>query len=138
MNEIIETMMDETNLQTMIFVVSSIGKLYQWLKQHKWKRPKRKPRKKLARGKKCDRSKRVMIQYDLTKNDSGHWSLKQRGNERATRVFTDKTKEEAIQDSAYMLKQTPADCSLIIHKEDGTFQEERTYPKSADPSQSPG
>lgn len=75
-----------------------------------------------------------MDNYHLTK-DNDQWKLNRQGSERATKVF-DGTKEQAIKDSAAYLKDRGA--SLKIHKEDGRFQEERTYPRSADPSESPG
>ena len=79
-----------------------------------------------------------MDNYHLTKNQSGDWSLKREGGERATQNFPGLNKDEAIRKAADHLKQTNSDSSLKIHREDGTFQEERTYPRSADPSQSPG
>ncbi|WP_080393289.1 DUF2188 domain-containing protein [Pseudomonas syringae] len=46
------------------------------------------------------------------------------------------TKAEITQLSVEFLDGKTA--SLKIHKEDGTIQEERTYPRSADPSKSKG
>lgn len=74
--------------------------------------------------------------YDLSKKDD-HWQLKKQGNERATKAFTG-NKEDAIKDSAAYLKSTDDGGSLRIHKEDGKFQEERTYPRSKDPKSSKG
>ena len=73
--------------------------------------------------------------YDLSKKDD-HWQLKKQGNERATKAFKG-NKEDAIKDSAAYLKSTEGG-SLRIHKEDGTYQEERTYPRSKDPRSSKG
>ena len=79
-----------------------------------------------------------MDNYHLTKNENGDWNLKREGAQRATEVFPGLPKEEAVRRSADRLRQTDSDSSLKIHREDGTFQEERTYPRAADPSQSPG
>lgn len=75
-----------------------------------------------------------MDNYHLTKEDD-QWKLHRQGADRASKVF-DGTKEEAIRQSADYLKDRGG--SLKIHKEDGKFQEERTYPKSADPRESKG
>lgn len=75
-----------------------------------------------------------MDNYHLSKEDE-QWKLHRQGAERATKVFSG-TKEDAIRQSAAYLKDRGA--SLKIHKEDGRFQEERTYPRSIDPPQSPG
>jgi Uncharacterized protein conserved in bacteria (DUF2188) len=66
---------------------------------------------------------------------TGHfWSLKKQGAALASK--TAGTKEELIKLASEFLSKHTA--SLKIHNEDGTIQEERTYPRSADPSQSPG
>lgn len=75
-----------------------------------------------------------MDNYHLTKKD-GEWKLTKEGNERATKTF--ETKEEAIKKSADYLKSNEGG-SLKIHLEKGKIQEERTYPKSADPKKSKG
>ncbi|UII21389.1 DUF2188 domain-containing protein [Fulvivirga ligni] len=73
--------------------------------------------------------------YHLTKeNDS--WNLTKEGNDRASKAFHT-TKDEAIKESATYLE-SHGGGSLKIHKEDGTIQEERTYPRSADPVSSEG
>jgi hypothetical protein len=76
-----------------------------------------------------------MENYDL-KHEDGNWKLQRQGTERAAIVFDGKTKEQALQQSVEFMKQHHG--SLKIHKEDGTYQEERTYPRSADPTRSPG
>lgn len=72
----------------------------------------------------------ALEKYHLTKKEDG-WTLKKEGNERATKVF-DGTKEEAIRGCAEMLSKSSG-ASLRIHGLDGKIQEERTYPRSADP-----
>ena len=48
------------------------------------------------------------------------------------------TKTEAVRNTAAVAKAQADAVTVKIHKEDGTIQEERTYPRSADPSSSPG
>lgn len=74
-----------------------------------------------------------MDNYHIVKTGT-FWSLKKEGAALASK--TAGTKEELIGLASEFLKTSTA--SLKIHKEDGTIQEERTYPRSADPSQSPG
>ncbi len=72
--------------------------------------------------------------YHITKTQSG-WQGKAQGGERASK--TAPTKKEIIDQMRDMAKRQGG-VSLIIHKEDGTIQEERTYPRSADPRTSKG
>lgn len=74
--------------------------------------------------------------YDLYK-DGDNWSIKKRGNDKKTKVFKDLNKTEATQQAAALLKEK-GNASLKIRKENGQIQEERTYPRSADPKNSPG
>ncbi len=74
-----------------------------------------------------------MDNYHITKKD-GQWKLKKEGNTRASKVA--ETKAEIIQKARDYMK--PREGSVKIHKEDGSFQEERTYPRSSDPSETPG
>jgi hypothetical protein len=53
-------------------------------------------------------------------------------------VSTGDTKTEAVQNTAAVAKSDPDAVSVKIHKADGTFQEERTYPRAADPRRSRG
>jgi hypothetical protein len=48
------------------------------------------------------------------------------------------TKVEAVRKVAAVAKQATEPVSVRIHKADGKFQEERTYPRSADPRRSKG
>ena len=48
------------------------------------------------------------------------------------------TKEEAIKATAAVVRADPNAVSVKIHKMDGKIQEERTYPRSADPTRSKG
>ena len=74
-----------------------------------------------------------MDNYHLTK-DGDHWKLQKEGNQRAS--LTADTKEEAIQKTRSFMDDKTG--SVKIHKENGRFQEERTYPRSKDPSKSKG
>lgn len=74
-----------------------------------------------------------MENYHITKSDNG-WDLKKEGAGRASKSAS--TKTEIIQLATEFLDGKTA--SLKIHKEDGTIQEERTYPRSADPVKSKG
>jgi hypothetical protein len=47
-----------------------------------------------------------------------------------------RTKEEAVQRAREYVSEHTG--SLKIHKADGTIEEERTYPRAADPVESPG
>lgn len=75
-----------------------------------------------------------MNNYHLTKHDD-QWKLTREGANRATQVF-EGTKQEAVRQSAQRL--TDSGASLKIHLENGRIQEERTYPRSADPRKSKG
>ncbi|MCC2636918.1 MAG: hypothetical protein K0Q68_637 [Moraxellaceae bacterium] len=74
-----------------------------------------------------------MDKYDLT-HDDGKWKLTREGATRATKTFD--TKQEGVTFSTgYVGEKTG---SLRIHKENGQFQEERTYPRKDDPRKSKG
>jgi hypothetical protein len=74
-----------------------------------------------------------MDNYHVSKSDTG-WELKKQGATRASKSAS--TKAEIIQLASEFLEGKTA--SLKIHKENGTIQEERTYPRSADPVKSKG
>lgn len=48
------------------------------------------------------------------------------------------TKAESIKQTAQVARKDPEAVSVRIHKENGRIQEERTYPRSADPRRSKG
>ncbi|WP_263140213.1 DUF2188 domain-containing protein [Pseudomonas sp. RIT-PI-AD] len=74
-----------------------------------------------------------MDSYHISKVDKG-WELRKVGAARASKLAD--TKNEILELTAsYMDGKT---ASVKIHKEDGTIQEERTYPRSADPRRSQG
>lgn len=74
-----------------------------------------------------------MDNYHITKSDNG-WTLKKQGADRASKRAA--TKAELVKIASEFLSDKTA--SLKIHKEDGTVQEERTFPRSADPARSKG
>ena len=74
-----------------------------------------------------------MDNYHINVTDSG-WELRKQGATRASKTAA--TKDEMLQITAAFLEGRTA--SVKIHKKDGTLQEERTYPRSADPRRSEG
>lgn len=67
--------------------------------------------------------------YHVTKIDGG-WQGKLEGGQRAS--VKEKTKEEVVKKTIEIAKKQEKS-SVKIHKSDGKFQEERTYPKKSDP-----
>ena len=74
-----------------------------------------------------------MDNYHLVHKDD-QWKFEKQGSERSIRNF--ETKSEAMNFSVNYMNNNGG--SLKIHKRDGQFQEERTYPRSADPRKSKG
>lgn len=73
-----------------------------------------------------------MDNYHLV-HDWDQYKLKKEWSQKASFSY-DWTKQEAIQKSADFMRNHGG--SLKIHKNDWTIQEERTYPRSADPKKS--
>ena len=74
-----------------------------------------------------------MDNYHLVhKNDE--WKLEREGSNRASKSFA--TKSDAMKGSTDFMRAHGG--SLRIHKANGQFQEERTYPRKADPRSSKG
>ncbi|MFB6340956.1 DUF2188 domain-containing protein [Saccharicrinis sp. FJH62] len=67
--------------------------------------------------------------YHVTKTDDG-WQGKLEGGQRAS--VKGNTKEEVLKKTIEIAKNQD-NSSVKIHKSDGKFQEERTYPKKSDP-----
>jgi hypothetical protein len=74
-----------------------------------------------------------MDNYHIKSHD-GHWDLTRQGAERA--AISKSTKAEILVATQQFMEGKTA--SVKIHRADGTFEEERTYPRSADPSRSQG
>lgn len=75
-----------------------------------------------------------MKRIDIVKTDQGWAGKDGQGN----RVAAAPTKEETVQKVAKVAKADPNPVTVKIHKADGKMQEERTYPRSADPKSSKG
>lgn len=67
--------------------------------------------------------------YHVTKTNSG-WQGKLEKGERAS--VTGSTKAEVLKETIDLAKRQ-GESSVIVHKENGKIQEERTYPKGSDP-----
>lgn len=74
-----------------------------------------------------------MDSYHLSPTSDG-WELKKAGAERASKRAA--TKQELVSALPDFFEGKTA--SVKIHKADGTIEEERTYPRSADPHRSKG
>ncbi|MBD1597592.1 DUF2188 domain-containing protein [Pseudomonas typographi] len=74
-----------------------------------------------------------MDSYHVTHADN-HWVLKKAGT--AAVILQAPTKDALVQQLHTHFAKTPV--SVRIHKLDGTIEEERTYPRSADPRGSKG
>ncbi|WP_323164894.1 DUF2188 domain-containing protein [Pseudomonas atacamensis] len=74
-----------------------------------------------------------MDNYHIKKAEN-LWELIKEGAQRASKTAS--TKAEITEIASEFLQGKKA--SLKIHKEDGTIQEERTFPRSADPRQTKG
>lgn len=76
-----------------------------------------------------------MKRIDVIKKDD-EWAGESKG--RAVPGTRAPRKEEAVKKAAAAAKKSPDAVSVKIHKEDGRIQEERTYPRAADPKKSKG
>lgn len=76
-----------------------------------------------------------MLSYHLTRiSGSDGWGLKKEGDKLPTLVFGGNVpKKIALRKSVKFIERLGKPVSLKIHKADGRIQEERTYPRSADP-----
>lgn len=74
-----------------------------------------------------------MDNYHIKKTEK-LWELVKEGAQRASKTAS--TKAEITEIASEFLQGKTA--SLKIHKEDGTIQEERTFPRSADPRKTKG
>lgn len=74
--------------------------------------------------------------YTVSKRDDGKWALSEDGAQRAKKLFD--TKADVTAGGALQKALGSAGGSVKIQKVDGQFQEERTYPRAADPKKSPG
>lgn len=78
-----------------------------------------------------------LTKYTLKHDEKkGDWALVQDGKDRARRRF--ETKADATKSGALSAAVGSSGGSVKIQKVDGKYQEERTYPRSKDPSKSKG
>jgi hypothetical protein len=74
--------------------------------------------------------------FTLTKNDdSGKWDLERDKTHEVVKSFQTKAKATA---EGVLQKAIGGEGSVKIQKENGRIQEERTFPRSEDPSKSKG
>ncbi|SKA94694.1 hypothetical protein SAMN02745166_02195 [Prosthecobacter debontii] len=78
-----------------------------------------------------------MKTYHLSPTELG-WKLTLEGFDDPVETYPDHTKADALSRSIDIITSTSAAASLRIHRTDGTFEEERTYPRAADPVASVG
>lgn len=76
-----------------------------------------------------------MKRMDIVKDKDG-WKAESGGQ--TVRGTKAPTKAEAVKQTAARAKAAPEPVTVKIHKENGRIQEERTYPRSADPKSSKG
>lgn len=74
-----------------------------------------------------------MDNYHITK-DGNDWKFKKEGSSRT--IKKSDSKDGIIQQMRDYMKKHEG--SVKIHKQNGQFQEERTYPRSIDPTKSKG
>jgi len=67
--------------------------------------------------------------YHVTQTNNG-WQGKKEGGQRVT--VKGNTKKEVVKKTIEIAKKQ-GNTSVIIHKQNGKIQEERTYPKGSDP-----
>jgi Uncharacterized protein conserved in bacteria (DUF2188) len=76
-----------------------------------------------------------MKRIDVVKTKDG-WRGESGGN--TVRGTKAPTKVKAVKQAAKVARKAPEPVSVKIHKQNGRFQEERTYPSGADPHRSKG
>ena len=73
--------------------------------------------------------------YNVTKRSSKPgWKVKEQGGKTVTKT---KTKDAAVQGATKVARKKKR-ASVVIKKANGRIQEQRTYPRSSDPSRSKG
>lgn len=79
----------------------------------------------------------TLTNYHLVySSEAQAWGMFKPGDSHYTQLYSGKTKLQAVQAAAAYLQDSGS--SLRIHNQNGQFEEERTYPRSADPRRSPG
>jgi hypothetical protein len=75
-----------------------------------------------------------MERWDVTRRDTGWIARDRAGSTKAQGA----TKVTAVRNTAAAAKRSRHPISVRIHKANGRIQEERTYPRSADPRRTKG
>lgn len=78
-----------------------------------------------------------MTNFHLIHKSDG-WHLTQEGNPETVQQYSGETKAQAVELASEYVRAQDEPGSLKIHREDGTFEEERTFPRAEDPRESPG
>ena len=78
---------------------------------------------------------KALKRIDIVKRDD-HWVGERKGGGRV--YVTGSTKAKAVSNAAKKAKRDPRRVTLRIHGKNGKIQEERTYPRAADPASSAG
>lgn len=73
--------------------------------------------------------------YHVTRQQDGSWKGKQEGADRASVV---RERKSDAQQATIDIAKNKGDASVYIHGRNGRIQEERTYPRSADPNKTKG
>ncbi len=73
--------------------------------------------------------------YHVTRRADGSWQGKAQGADRASVVSERKAD---VQRATIDIAKNKGDASVYIHGRNGRIQEERTYPRSADPKKTKG
>lgn len=66
------------------------------------------------------------------------WLLTRENDPEVLQDYTGETKKHAVQRASEYVAAQDEPSSLKIHREDGTFEEERTFPRKSDPRSSEG
>jgi hypothetical protein len=79
-------------------------------------------------------AKRTLRQVDVRRRETG-WVAAEKGG---PTIVEAKTKGDVVKKAAAAVRKTGEPTTLRIHDKKGRFQEERTYPRSADARSSKG
>jgi hypothetical protein len=77
-----------------------------------------------------------MKTYHILPASNGGWKAIQAGTDKMVAGY--ENKEKLIESMARMAQDSDEAISIRIHTADGRFEEERTYPRAADPPETKG
>lgn len=72
-----------------------------------------------------------MKTYHLVPAESG-WNLMLDGFDDPIELYPDQSRIEALGAAVQVVKQSEEPTTLRVHRQDGSFEEERTFPRSAE------